>query len=203
MQRRWQTVIVVITAVLMLMENFVKNDASAQAAKYVRNWGIIIGFFALALGTVNLLSIHGRRISDQKSGWFNSLVLITGMTVFAGMGIVNGTRDATLQLLFTNILSPMATAMFGTLIFYIVSSGYRSFVARKAESAVILVTAVFVMLGQIPLGRTISPMIPDIAQWLQDIPNNAGQRGLVIGAAIGAVANGLRVLLGLERNFGG
>jgi len=203
LQRRWQTVIIVITAVLMLLENFVKSDFTSFWAKEVRSWGIIIGFFALALGTVNLVSIHGRRISDHKSGAFNSGVLIAGMVVFAGLGIVNGTSDPTLQKLFANILSPMATAMFGTLIFYIVSSAYRAFVARKAESAVILVTAVIVMLGQIPLGRAISPIIPDISQWLQDIPNNAGQRGLVIGAAIGAVANGLRVLLGLERNFGG
>jgi hypothetical protein len=187
----------------MLLENFVKNDFIAYWAKEVRNWGIIIGFFALALGTVNLLTIHGRRISDQRAGWVNSIVLLVGMVTFAGLGIAFGTRDATLQLLFTNILSPMATAMFGTLIFYIVSSGYRTFVARRAESTVILITALIVMFGQIPLGRAISPIIPDTFQWLQDIPNNAGQRGLVIGAAIGAVANGLRVLLGLERNFGG
>jgi len=187
----------------MLGENFLKNDLISYWAKEVRNWGIIIGFFALALGTVNLVSIHGRRISDNKQGAFNSGVLLVGMVVFAGIGMVNGTRDPLLQTLFTNVLSPMATAMFGTLIFYIVSSGYRTFVARRAESTVILITALIVMFGQIPLGRTISPMIPDAFQWLQDIPNNAGQRGLVIGAAIGAVANGLRVLLGLERNFGG
>jgi hypothetical protein len=203
LQRRWQTIIIVITAVLMLLENFVKNDMIAYWAKEVRNWGIIIGFFALALGTVNLLSIHGRRISDQKQGWMNSIVLLVGMCTFAGIGIVAGTNNPLLQKLFSGILSPMATAMFGTLIFYIVSSGYRTFVARRAESTVILITALIVMLGQIPLGRAISPIIPDTFQWLQDIPNNAGQRGLVIGAAIGAVANGLRVLLGLERNFGG
>ena len=43
-------------------------------------------------------------------------------------------------------------------------------------------------------------MFPDLAQWLIDIPNNAGRRAIMMGAAIGAIATGLRVIIGLERS---
>jgi len=202
LQRRYQTWIVAATAILMLLEQFVKSTEIATAAKEVRNWGIIVAAFALGLGTVNLTMIHGDKVTKRKEGWIDSLVLMAGLVVFAGMGIALGTSHKTYSTMYDTLVSPMATAMFGTLIFYIVSAAYRSFVARKLESTVILVTALIVMLAQIPIGRLISPALPQMAEWLQNIPNNAGQRGLVIGAAIGAVANGLRVMLGLERNFG-
>jgi len=34
-----------------------------------------------------------------------------------------------------------------------------------------------------------------------DYPNMAGQRGIIIGAAIGALSLGLRILVGLERSY--
>jgi len=203
LQRKYQTIVIAITAILMMLEHFIKNPVTAMAAKEVRNWGILIGAFALGIGSVNLLSIHGKRISEKRSGWTYSVVFLIGLITFAGIGVLKGTSDPTLTMLFNVVMAPMSTTMFGTLIFCIVSAGYRSFVVRKAESAVILTTALIVMLAQIPIGKMISPVIPQISTWLQDIPNNAGQRGIMIGAAIGAVANGLRVLLGLERNFGG
>jgi hypothetical protein len=187
----------------MLCEQFIKSPELAAAAKEVRSWGLIVAAFALGLGTVNLVMIHTDKVSKKKEGWANSIVLMAGLLVFAIMGVSLGTSHKTYTTMYDTFVSPMATAMFGTLIFYIVSAGYRSFVIRRLESAVILASALIVMLSAVPIGRMISPLIPEAATWLQNIPNNAGQRGLVIGAAVGAVANGLRVMLGLERNFGG
>jgi hypothetical protein len=34
-----------------------------------------------------------------------------------------------------------------------------------------------------------------------NIPNNAAKRAILIGAALGAIATGLKVILGLERNY--
>ena len=45
--------------------------------------------------------------------------------------------------------------------------------------------------------------MPDIAQWLMDIPNVAGQRGLMIAMGIGFVSQCLRVLLGYSRRHYG
>jgi len=37
--------------------------------------------------------------------------------------------------------------------------------------------------------------------WINGVPNLAGQRGIMICSAIGAISVSLRVLLGLERTY--
>lgn len=203
MQRKYQIWIVAATALLMVAEHFFRAPIIQNSAREVRNWGILIAAFALGLGTINLAIIHVGKITAQKDNWGNSVVLMIGLVTFAVVGIIQGTTHPFYSSMFNTLIAPMAMALFGTLIFYIVSAAYRSFVIRKLESAVILASALVVMLAQVPIGRMISPMIPEMSTWLTNIPNNAGQRGIIIGAAIGAIANGLRVMLGLERNFGG
>jgi hypothetical protein len=41
----------------------------------------------------------------------------------------------------------------------------------------------------------------DYANWIMDIPNTAGQRAIMMGAALGVVATSLRVILGIERSY--
>ena len=42
-----------------------------------------------------------------------------------------------------------------------------------------------------------------VANWIMMIPNTAVQRGIIIGAALGAAATALRIILGLERTYMG
>ena len=73
-----------------------------------------------------------------------------------------------------------------------------------------LTVALFVMLGQIPLGQYITHAIPEaswwawikmenIKGWIMDIPNSAASRGILFGALIGSLAMSLRLWLSLER----
>ena len=39
-----------------------------------------------------------------------------------------------------------------------------------------------------------------LKDWILDVPNNAARRAIFIGAALGAISTGLRVILGLERS---
>lgn len=203
MLRKYQTWIVVITAALMLGEHYLKAPVVADAAKEVRNWGIIISTFALGLGTINLCQIHAGKLQEKRSGWWNSIALLVTLALFASVGITRGISDKFYASMFDSINAPLQSALFGMTVYFLVSASYRSFVVRKAESAVILVTALIVMLAAVPVGRMISPTIPAAADWLSKVVNSAGQRGIIIGAAIGAIANGLRTMLGLERNWGG
>jgi hypothetical protein len=60
------------------------------------------------------------------------------------------------------------------------------------------------MLASVPVGLLISKWIPEANKWIMDIPNMSGQRGIIITSAIGSMAIGLRVVLGIERShFGG
>ena len=58
------------------------------------------------------------------------------------------------------------------------------------------------MIGRVPIGNAIHPAIPQIADWLMEIPQNAAKRGILMGAALGVIATGFRVILGIERTYG-
>lgn len=102
--------------------------------------------------------------------------------------------------IYDHIFDPCNSTMFALLAFFVASAAFRAFRARNAEAALLLLAAILVMLGRAPLGRSISDVFPDFGQWLIDIPNNAGRRAIMMGAAIGAIATGLRVIVGLERS---
>jgi hypothetical protein len=102
--------------------------------------------------------------------------------------------------IYDHVFDPCNSTMFALLAFFVASAAFRAFRARNAEAALLLLAAILVMLARAPLGRSISDFFPDLGQWLIDIPNNAGRRAIMMGAAIGAIATGLRVIVGLERS---
>lgn len=102
--------------------------------------------------------------------------------------------------IYDHVFGPANATLFALLAFFVASAAFRAFRARNAEAALLLGAAIFMMLGRAPLGRAISDVFPDLAQWLLDVPSNGGRRAIMMGAAIGAIATGLRVILGLERS---
>ncbi|MFO7659732.1 MAG: hypothetical protein R6V77_02365, partial [Candidatus Cloacimonadaceae bacterium] len=103
--------------------------------------------------------------------------------------------------MFTNMQMPMSSTMFALLAFYIASAAYKAFRARSPEATVLLLAAVVVMLAQVPLGLKVSKHLPDISQWILDVPNNAAKRGILLGIGLGGVATSLKILLGIERSY--
>jgi hypothetical protein len=102
--------------------------------------------------------------------------------------------------IYDHVFAPCNATMFALLAFFVASAAFRAFRARNVEAALLLGTAILMMLGRAPIGRAIADSLPDVAQWLLDVPSNGGRRAIMMGAAIGAIATGLRVILGLERS---
>lgn len=131
-----------------------------------------------------------------------SAVLLLCLIVMGGSGILFGIGTDTLfDILFNSVQAPMMTTMFSVLAFFIASAAYRAFRARSVSSAILLITAVIVMLGRIPMGQLIYNGLPDWANWIMIVPSVAVQRGIIIGAALGAASMALRVILGIERTY--
>ena len=104
---------------------------------------------------------------------------------------------------YDHIFFPCNATMFALLAFFIASAAFRAFRARNTEAALLLGAAIIVLLGRAPIGRLIHDSLPEITNWIIDVPNNAGRRAILIGAALGAIVTGLRVLLGMERQHVG
>lgn len=191
--------VTMVLGALQLIEFFFKVPILKSLGADVRTWIPIIANFALGLGAANLLYIHGTRVMAKRQNWENSAVLILSMVVMVVLGIAFGQSSASYQFLFNNILVAMGATMYAMLAFYIASASYRAFRARNLEAGVLLVSAILVMLGNVPLGAAISKAFPAIGTWLMNVPNAAGQRGILISATVGFIALALRVVIGLER----
>ena len=109
--------------------------------------------------------------------------------------------------LYDYVYSPLVAMMFALLAFFVGSASYRAFRARNKEATVLLVAAFLVMLGRVPLGDVFTGWLPkslhmsNIASWIMNVPNLAGQRAIMIGIALGIVSTSLRLILGIERSY--
>ena len=102
---------------------------------------------------------------------------------------------------FDYVYTPLAATIYSLLAFYVASAAFRSFRARNWLATLLLVAAVIVMIGRVPIGALLWGGFPWLQEWLMTWPNTAGQRALQMGAAIGVIASGLRVIFGIERPY--
>ncbi|MEZ4366087.1 MAG: hypothetical protein R2939_07340 [Kofleriaceae bacterium] len=102
--------------------------------------------------------------------------------------------------IYDHVFAPCNATMFALLAFFVASAAFRAFRARNVEAALLLVAAILIMIGNMPMGRWLWEDFPDIKQWILDVPNNGSRRAIIMGAAVGAISTSLRVVLGLERS---
>ncbi len=83
--------------------------------------------------------------------------------------------------------------------FFIISAAYRTWRLRNWRAALLVGTAILVVLGRVGIGQAMWPALGPISDWIMTYPNAAGMRGIMIGAALGTISLGLRIILGIER----
>jgi hypothetical protein len=179
-------------------------------------WLTIIGGFTLLLGVVSIVRVSWAAVERRKEGWQYKILTLLGVFAMAIPSVLPaswspllGRADGSIyDWLFNYMQSPMMATMFATLAFYIASAAHRAFRARSAEATILLITACAIMLWRIPMGEAILNNIPgDLPGWLNTYimggANMAVQRGIIIGAALGAASMSLRIILGIERMYMG
>jgi hypothetical protein len=165
-------------------------------------WARAMSPFGMLLGVMSLSMMHSAKIKRRAPKWQYSYFFFGGFIVTSLAGFIGGTQKGGLYMwLFENMQMPMSATMFALLAFYMASAAYKAFRARSPEATVLLVAAIVVMLAQVPLGVKISKYLPDISQWILDVPNLASKRGIMLGVGLGSVATTLKIMLGIERSY--
>jgi len=167
------------------------------------DWIKAMAPFGVVLGIMSLTMSHYAKIKRKVPNWHYSIITLFGLYFTAASGFIWGTQEGTPYMwIFRNVQMPMGATMFALLAFYIASAAYKAFRARSAEATVLLLAAIVVMLGQVPIGVAMfGEGILDITQWILDVPNLAAKRGIALGVGLGSVAVSLRILLGIERTY--
>lgn len=206
-RRQFPLLVTFVTGIVFTAQYYVPHPVSEQLLTTVNKWIQIISGFGLVLGVTSLFQVHAVKIRRREPGWGYSFVLYAGIVVTVAVGlrangkeIVNG-ASTWFGWVYNYALVPLQGTMFALLAFFIASAAYRSFRARSREAAVLLIAAVIVMMGRVPLGEYIFPLSGDLTQWILNVLNASVRRAILIGVSLGAVALSLKIIFGIERSY--
>jgi hypothetical protein len=209
-KRRLPLIIVASIGILMICQYYIPTSWSGSFLTYVMTGIRIIIAFTLLIGVYSLCRVHFIRIRRQTPGWAYSIVMYIGFITMTFCGLKWGTASGTpFMWIFDNILTPLASTVFSILAFYIVSAVYRAFRARTFEATIMLIAAIIIMIGRVPIGDMISEHLPywlrtsTLTFWIFQYPVVAARRAIMLGIALSVVATSLRIILGIERGYMG
>ncbi len=220
-----------LMGVIMFITFYIPTRMSNNFIEDIAQWNRIIAGFTMFLGIYSLLNHHYHKLRRKVEGWGFSVVVYVGFVVMAFVGLkwgmsnpdptqlvmADGTpyqiqKQAPFMWMYSYMFAPMQATMFSILAFYISSAAYRAFRARTREATVLLITAIIIMLGRVPIGTMLIPwgpfdgevaLLPWLTEWILNYPNMAAQRGIMIGIGLGAIATSLRIIFGIERTYMG
>jgi len=188
---------------------YVPHPWVGEAKDLISLWSVIIGGVAWLLGAYSLTHLHADKIRRKAPGWGYSLFFFLGFGLMAAATLWNGghgfwkpqVEESLYRWLYDALYISAGATMFSLLGFFIASAAVRTFRARSFEATLLLVAAIVVMLGRVPIGQMLSPYLPRISDWLMEVPNTAAKRGTMLGIVLGSLATSLRIIFGVERSY--
>jgi hypothetical protein len=228
MNRKIPLVIVFCSGIIMVVGYFIQNPLLKTILDRIDNWSRIGLTCAMILGILSLLMNNAKKVALQSPGWIYNLLLLASFlfTFFFAIqyhvvnqnGVwltVKGTDVGTpAYQIFIYVYTPLSATMFSLTAFFIASAAYRAFRAKNIESALLLVSAILVMLGSIPLGDKLfnalgfekifgTYNLSWLSSFIQSVPMAAGQAAIWIGVGIGMVSFSIKILGGIDRSYFG
>jgi hypothetical protein len=183
---------------IVLLDFFVSNQLLDDTGEILRQWTIILTAFALLLGLFNLLQVHLLRVirRNEPGAGYSAVVLATAGIVML-VGLATGLSSGVMNWVFDNLYVPLQGAFFALVAFFLATAAYRALRARSVETTLMLIAALIVFVGQVP----VLPVFAGARDWVLSVPSEAGVRGILLGVALGTVATGLRLLAGIDRPY--
>ena len=149
----------------MAVQFFVPHELPALIYANLNKTVQVVGAVALLLGIISLLSLHFAKISQRQPGHGYSYILIAFFFMMAASGFLppsvnlgsflghGGREEGSFFInLYNYVFTPVQATMFALLAFFIASAAFRAFRARSVIATLLLLTAVAVMLGRVPIG---------------------------------------------------
>ena len=201
------TAIAISFGLIVLAGYFIQFPLLAILQKSLLQWFVILAAIALVVGVANLFTVHWVKASSSQKGSFYSILLIIALLITLGVaGYLGPTADWSLWL-YNYIQVPVETSLMAILSVALAYAGVRLLRKRpNVFSAIFIGTGLLMLLGTAPLFGVVIPGLHGpfgIKTLIAQIPAVAGARGILLGVALGTIAAGLRVLMGVDRPFRG
>lgn len=208
------TLIAGVAGLLVLLDFAGPLPVISSLAQITLDWAALIGALALVIGLVNVTGSHIGRVARRSADWGYSLILLAAMVmvIFAGTIFPLQNPDGSLtfpsslieqpvRLVFSAVYTPLASSLLALLTFFGLSAALRAVRRRTTDALVIVAVALVALLAASLPQLERAPAVADGVRWFSDYVVLAGARGLLIGAAIGALVAGVRVLLGFDQPY--
>lgn len=182
---------------------FIPLGAFQSASQTFETWYTGVLAFFVFIGIFNIVKVNVNKIQRRLSDWQYSIILLLFLILMMGAGFIGGPEGGLFSYLFEHMQIPLGATMFSLLAFFVASAAFRAFRARTPEATLLLIAAVIVMIGRVPIGYYIWRGFPGVVEWIMNVPNTAAKRGILFGADLGLISMALRVLLGIERSYMG
>lgn len=192
------TAVAIAFGLIVLLGFFVPIQPLDDTREMLLRWTVILTAFALLLGLFNLLQVHLLRVirRNEPGAGYSAVVVVTAAIVM-GVGLVTGLSSGAMNWVFDNLYLPLQGTFFALVAFFLATAAYRALRARSVETTLMLVAALIVFVGQVP----VLPVFAGARDWVLSVPSEAGVRGILLGVALGTVATGLRLLAGIDRPY--
>jgi hypothetical protein len=205
MRTPFSTAVAVLVGLLILLGYFIPVEPLLSLRVMLLQWTVILAAFALLVGVVNLFRVHSTKIKNAQPGSVYSFILIVALVLTLAVVGYYGPTSAASIWIFSYIQLPIEASLMALLTIVLVYACVRLLRRRlNALALVFLLTVLVVLLGTAPLffiGE--APVLNLIRDLIVQIPAVGGARGLLLGVALGAIATGLRILMGADRPYGG
>jgi hypothetical protein len=210
MRREIPIAICFLFGISFILEYFIPHEGVLSIFETLRQWAIIVISFAYVLGVANILRINYHVVQRKGRDWPYKIILVLSLFFMVTVGIIfdelgialGGIGEGTIfGWMYYHAQYPLQATMFSLLAFFIASAAFRAFKIRTFQASLLAVTAILVMIGRVPVGESLWASFPDFTEWIMNVPQLAGKRAIMIGAALGAISTALKVLTGLERTY--
>lgn len=197
-------IIAVISGLLVLLGYFFPG-VFGNIQSVLIGWAIILAAFALLLGIYNLALVHWKKAGAGGTNGINSIVLLVSLGITIIAASLSGPTGSLSVWIFNTFQVPVEISLLAVLAVVLVYAAARLLTRRPKWSTILfLVTVLIVLLGSVPLFflGEVAPLVA-LRGWVTQVPAVAGGRGLLLGVALGTVATGIRILMGVDRPYGG
>lgn len=211
MKREFPLFVTAVIGMFMILSFFVPHQWVSVPADFLQQCAVIVVAFGYVLGGANVLRVNFDGIYKRQQDWPYKIVLVVSLLATLAFGLIEGRNwqdpSTRSMWIYNRMYSPMQGTMFALLAFFIASAAFRAFRIRTIEAGLLALAALIVMLGRVPLGNLATSWLPEnmqlgpLQEWIMNFPQNAAKRAILIGAAMGVMATGLRVILGIERSY--
>jgi hypothetical protein len=167
------------------------------------DWAIIIAGVAVLVGIFNLVAVQMEKIRTRQKGSIYGALLVLSLVITFGMGLIMGPDNPYMQMAVNAIIVPVEASLMAILAVTLIYASIRLLRRRVDVMNIVFLTVAVVFLilimptpfGPVPGDRALIDLLGMFSR--------GGARGLLIGIALGTLLTGLRVLLGVDRPYGG